>query len=132
MKRTLLVLSFLLVFGLGYYTSTIHLTPAHAAGTYNQEAVAFLNQYVRPMSEDVRGTKYRMEAFLARWAVVQSLIPNDGTVLDDGRLDEGVHQLTGADVYMIEAIVEGMNTTLSTQGYMTYFEKACVRAPGIQ
>ncbi len=89
--------------------------------------IKFVNETIRPMCEQLRKGKLMANACLLRSQFFAESIPNDDTLINDGRAGEGVMQLTGADVHAVLALV----TTYVTQGndpsaYMA-IEKPCVR-----
>lgn len=61
--------------------------------------VRFTNEQVRPLCQSLRALKARIEAAQTAWfAGINNQVPNDSTALDDGREEEGVSRLTGADI----------------------------------
>tara|TARA_R100000005_G_scaffold90947_1_gene62811 strand:+ start:586 stop:909 length:324 start_codon:yes stop_codon:yes gene_type:complete len=73
------------------------------------EAIKFVNEYIRPMCENIRYMKARGDDFAIKWAQLSSSFPNDTSVVEDGRDAEGVSRLTGAD---INAVATVFNTLL--------------------
>ena len=73
------------------------------------EAIKFVNEYIRPMCENIRYMKARGDDFALKWAQVSASFPNDTSLVEDGRGAEGVSRLTGAD---INAVATVFNTLL--------------------
>lgn len=65
----------------------------------NPEAVRFVSEVVRPLSEKTRALKAEIDAATTQWfGGMNAKFPNDSSVVEDGREAEGVSRLTGADV----------------------------------
>jgi hypothetical protein len=96
----------------------------------NPIVISYLNNRVRPRAEQIRALLHLLQddraEFLA--AGIGVLVPDDGSIIQDGRADEGVSQLTGAQ---FREIVLGryneLLTSLEAAGAMTAVELACVR-----
>lgn len=73
------------------------------------EEIKFVNEYIRPMCENIRYMKARGDDFALKWAQLSSSFPNDTTAVEDGRDAEGISRLTGAD---INAVATVFNTLL--------------------
>ena len=73
------------------------------------EEIKFVNEYIRPMCENIRYMKARGDDFAIKWTQLGSSFPNDTSVVEDGRDAEGVSRLTGAD---INAVATVFNTLL--------------------
>lgn len=73
------------------------------------EEIKFVNEYIRPMCENIRYMKARGDDFAIKWAGLSGGFPNDTSVVEDGRDAEGISRLTGAD---INAVATVFNTLL--------------------
>ena len=63
------------------------------------EAIKFVNEYIRPMCEQIRSSNAKGADFAIKWAGISAGFPNDAAeMLEDGREDEGISRLTGADI----------------------------------
>lgn len=97
----------------------------------NPVVIAFLNNRVRPRAEQIRALLHLLQddrdEFLAEG--IGSLVPDDDSVIADGREAEGVAQLTGAEFrdVVIDRYGE-LLAILEAAGAMEPIIKACVRA----
>lgn len=91
--------------------------------------IRFVNEYLRPMAETIRATAVNAKALLQRWDVdIAPLVVNDSKdVLDDGRLSEGVSQLSGAEIYELVALVTKFSDPATGIADQPVIAKACVR-----
>lgn len=63
------------------------------------QAIRFTNETVRPLCEKLRALAAEIAAAQTIWfGGINALFPNDTTALADGRENEGVSRLTGANV----------------------------------
>lgn len=90
------------------------------------EEIKFVNEYIRPMCENVRYMKARGDDFALKWAGLSGGFPNDSSIVEDGRESQGVSRLTGAD---INAVALVFNSLLSDIGItaQAVIQKPCVR-----
>ena len=90
------------------------------------EAIKFVNEYIRPMCENIRYMKARGDDFALKWAQLSSDFPNDTSPVVDGREAEGISRLTGAD---INAVATVFNTLLGNidATATSVIAKPCVR-----
>jgi hypothetical protein len=90
------------------------------------EEIKFVNEYIRPMCENIRYMKARGDDFAIKWAQLSSSFPNDTTAVEDGRDAEGISRLTGAD---INAVATVFNTLLGDidASAEAVIAKPCVR-----
>ena len=90
------------------------------------EEIKFVNEYIRPMCENVRFMKARGDDFAIKWAGLSGGFPNDTSPVEDGRDAEGISRLTGAD---INAVADVFNTLLGDIGATAeaVIAKPCVR-----
>ena len=94
------------------------------ADVVNPEALRFVNEQIRPLCESLRGIKVQMASMKVLWDDhIEALIPNDASLIADGREAEGVSRLTGADVNnarnAMAALIPGISDTV--------IGKPCVR-----
>jgi hypothetical protein len=96
----------------------------------NTEAIRFTNEVVRVKAEQLRALKAEVDAVMAAWfGGINTLIPNDaGEALSDGRENEGVSRLNGADINSLVAQLAGIQTALDVEGVAGVISKPCVRA----
>lgn len=91
----------------------------------NPEAVKFCNEVVRPMAELARAFVAKTGAHSTEWfSGINSLFPNDASPVLDGREDEGVSRLTGANVNSLMGVLIAM----AGQSNAEIVSKPCVRA----
>lgn len=71
--------------------------------TADQQAqvASFVNQRIRPVAELMRSYKMQRDDFDAAWQSVSGLIPQDSTIIVDGRAAEGIAPLTGQQIHDI-------------------------------
>jgi malonyl CoA-acyl carrier protein transacylase len=90
--------------------------------------IAFMNEEVRPLAQEVRALKAAIDATAVRWfAEIAPLVANDAKVVDDGRAAEGVSQLTGADIVNLVTQLLAIKTVLDGGGVAAVIQKPCVR-----
>lgn len=88
------------------------------------QAIRFVNEQVRPLCEQARALVARIDAMNTSWgAGINALFPNDTTALTDGRVAEGVSQLTGAQVTAAVGNLLALKTASNSQ----IIDKPCVR-----
>ena len=93
------------------------------------QAIRFINEVARPISERVRDLHALMTDAKARWlAEVAALVPNDVSTVDDGRDAEGVSRLTGADVNAAIAVLGTLIADLDAAGKMDAIRLLTVRS----
>jgi len=70
------------------------------ANITNNEVVAFVNDQIRPLCEELRNLKVKIAAMGVTWfSGINANVPNDReSPLMDGRASEGVSRLNGADI----------------------------------
>lgn len=78
----------------------------------NPEAIKFTNERIRPAADKFAASYIAAVAHMAAWEAVKALVPNDDTLIEDNRQNEGVSQLTGRDVHTIAAMVKNIKDTL--------------------
>lgn len=90
---------------------------------------AYVNNYVHRTAEEMRAMKVKLDAMVAAWAVVRVAdnVPNDSTVVDDSRLDEGIPAITGAELYNQIVGINALLTAINTGNTYLNLTKFCVR-----
>ena len=70
------------------------------ADIINPEAIAFVNQYIRPLAERLRDARAVIEDTKGQWidGGLAGYFSGDDDPVKDDREDEGVSRLTGKDV----------------------------------
>jgi hypothetical protein len=93
------------------------------------QAISYCNNIIRPLAEQMRGLKARIDSGLVTWfAEVDALVPNDTSPLADGREAEGVSRLTGADITNFVTQMAAYQTALNVAGVANVISKPCVRS----
>lgn len=65
----------------------------------NPQAIAFSNNVIRPLCQQMRALKARITQASTEWFLgLNNQFPNDTSDVVDGRTAEGIAQLTGADI----------------------------------
>ena len=100
----------------------------------NAEAIRFVNEVIRPMAEKMRGLKAEVDAATTQWfaglnAIIGTSADDD---LQDGREDDGVSRLTGADITGFVTQMLAYQTQLNQGGVAGVIQKPCVRALQVQ
>jgi hypothetical protein len=95
----------------------------------NPQAVTFTNQQVRPLAEELRAIKARIDSLMVDWfGGMNAIIPNDNNeLLEDGREAQGVSRLDGDDIVGFITVAQAVQATLNTAGYTDRIAKPCVR-----
>jgi len=93
----------------------------------NPEAIKFVNEYIRPMCENVRASNARGTDFAIKWAGLSGDFPNDpNEIVEDGRDAEGVSRLSGADIQAVAAVFDALLGDLDLTA-QSIIQKPCVR-----
>jgi hypothetical protein len=93
----------------------------------NPQIIKFVNEVVRVRAEELRALKAKIATDLQTWYAISSLVPNDVTLLNDGRDSEGVSRLTGADITSLMATLSTFDTKFGQTGVAAVIDKPCVR-----
>ena len=92
------------------------------------EAIKFVNEYIRPMCEQVRYMGARGSDFANKWALLGADFPVDpAEVVEDGREGEGISRLTGADINATAAVFLTLLASIGTPEAQATISKPCVR-----
>jgi hypothetical protein len=92
------------------------------------EAIKFVNEYIRPMCENVRYMGARGADFANKWAQISALFPNDALeTVEDGRENQGVSRLTGADINAVAGVFTLLLSEISGATAQAVISKPCVR-----
>jgi hypothetical protein len=92
------------------------------------EAIKFVNEYIRPMCENIRYMNARGSDFALKWASIGSAFPNDpAEIVEDGRVSQGVSVLTGADINAVAAVFSTLIGELAGATAAAIISKPCVR-----
>lgn len=89
------------------------------------QAIKFVNEQVRPLCEQARALIAKINAMQTQWfAGINTLTPNDGSLVQDGRDADGSSRLTGAQVNSAVGNLTAMVTASNSQIIST----PCVRS----
>ena len=92
------------------------------------EAIKFVNEYIRPMCENVRYMGARGTDFANKWAQVATLFPDSAAeAIEDGREGQGVSRLTGADINAVAGVFTLLLSEISGATAQAVISKPCVR-----
>lgn len=96
------------------------------------ELIRLTNEVVRPLAEQTRDLVIKLSIVQERINRLLPDVPNDPVeIIADGRENEGVSRLSGADIHGIVAIRDAM-LALITPEASALIHKACVRElPGL-
>ena len=78
------------------------------------EAIAFVNEYIRPMCETLRYMNARGADWATKWTEISSKFPDDTSAVEDGREGEGISRLTGADINAVSTVFGTLLTIMDT------------------
>ena len=90
------------------------------------EAIKFVNDYIRPMCETLRYMTVRGVDWSAKWEEVATKFPNDTSLVEDGRSEEGISRLTSADIHNVSTVFISLLTMMDASS-QTAIAKPCVR-----
>lgn len=91
----------------------------------NPQAIKFCNEDIRPLAERIRALVAEIGSIQTRWfSGINTMFPNDGSAVDDGRDAEGISRLIGSDVNS----VMGIAITMASASNAEIIEKPCVRS----
>lgn len=97
------------------------------ADIVDPEIVRFLNEFGRPMAEELRALASRADAMVMTYARLVGKLPKDGSRIKDGRDREGVSQVKDVDLEGLMLIVKGVRDRLQQAGVASTVEGFCVR-----
>ena len=91
-------------------------------------ALGYINNIVRPISEQLRAIKYQLDSALVTWNNQMSgIIPDSDSDVIDGREAEGVSRIKGRDVVNVINIMNDVRDKLDLTGVENKLDKTCVR-----
>ena len=91
------------------------------------EAIKFVNEYIRPMCENIRYSNARGADFAIKWTGLSGDFTNDpADMVEDGRDAEGISRLSGADINAVAAVFNQLLSDLTPQS-QAIIQKPCVR-----
>ena len=91
------------------------------------EAIKFVNEYIRPMCENIRYSNARGNDFAIKWAGLSGDFPNDpAEIVEDGRDAEGISRLSGADINAVAAVFDALLGDLDMSA-QAVIQKPCIR-----
>ena len=92
------------------------------------EAIKFVNEYVRPMCENLRYMGARGNDFANKWATLAVDFPNDpAEIVEDGRANQGISVLTGADINAVAGTFLLLLSEIAGATAQAVVSKPCVR-----
>jgi len=93
------------------------------------EAIQFVNEIIRPLSEWVRGTNVIVDEAAAEWIgqAMNAYFANGPDTVEDGREAQGVSRATAQDVTDFVGVVAAIKAVLDAPGVMDIVRKLCVR-----
>jgi len=87
--------------------------------------VQFANQGVRQMAGRILDIMPTVQIMLAQWQSMAASIPNDETIIQDGRTD--AQQLTGEDVHALLGLIGSFASDAGTANIVPILVKAANR-----
>lgn len=90
----------------------------------NPEAKKFVNEQIRPLAEEARAIKAKIDAATTTWyGGMNAKFPNDSSPVVDNREGEGISRLVGSDINSVMSVLIGASTALNSE----IIAKPCVR-----
>ena len=97
------------------------------AGITGSEEIKFVNDYIRPMCENLRYMCARGKDWKLKWdGGLSAGFPNDSSALEDGRDAEGISRLTGADINEVAVVFNTLLADIDAAAEAA-INKPCVR-----
>lgn len=90
------------------------------------EEIRFVNEYIRPMCENIRYMNARGQDWALKWAGLSGGFPNDTSLVEDGREGQGVSRLTGEDINNVATVINTLLTVMN-ESAQSAVSKPCVR-----
>ena len=99
------------------------------ADIVSPEAIKFSNEVVRPISEEFRLLKAKVDCIMASWNGGKNILfPVDAAaIVQDGRGSAGDTRLSGNDIVLSVVQFQAFQTQLNQPGVMAVINKPCVR-----
>jgi hypothetical protein len=96
----------------------------------NEEVIKYTNEILRPLSEEIRDLKYKIDNAIVEWNnTISANVPNNSAeILLDGRNEDGVTVINGEDINNSVTRFIALQTQMSGVSNMNVIEKPCVRA----
>lgn len=89
------------------------------------ENVKFMNEHIRTFADDVRTMEVRLNDLVSKYGTLT--VPATDDVIDDGRSDEGITQLTGNEVITLVSKAQALLAVINQDYWMDLVHKAGVR-----
>ncbi len=96
----------------------------------NPEAIRFVNEAIRPIAEDMRDLKIRIDAAIVSYFLIDGEFATDADTIEDGRDAEGVSRLVSSDVKNLVTQMQAYQTQLNGGGVGDVVSKPTVRKVG--
>ena len=93
----------------------------------NPEIIRFANEMIRPLAEELRSIVVSLDAAQDAVDRLLPMIPNDDSIIDDGRASEGVSQLVGAEIHAMASIRDQILALSNQPGVRALISKTSVR-----
>lgn len=91
------------------------------------QAIRFVNERARPLSESVRAIGVQLRDCLNQWPSIEPLVGDDSREpIEDRRDSEGVSRLNGAEIHRLMEHFESI--AQATEAAAPIVGRACVRA----
>lgn len=92
-------------------------------------AIKFVNEQIRPKAETMRNLYYLCLDTKTAWENGMStiIVDDENEDIEDGREDEGVSRLTGADIHLFIDEIDDFITLIEKQDTLINVSKPCVR-----
>jgi len=93
----------------------------------NPEIIRFTNEVIRPLAEELRSVVAKLDASQDAVDRLLPLVPNDMSMIADGRQAEGVSQLVGAEIHAMSGIRDQIIALSNQPGVRALISKTSVR-----
>lgn len=76
------------------------------------EVIRFVNEHTRQAADKFAVAYIEAISHLASFDAIKDKIPNDNTLIEDGRQAEGISQISCAEVYGLVALINSVQTAM--------------------
>jgi len=93
----------------------------------DREAIRFVNEQARPLAQEFRRLKAKIDWAIVDWFTkISPKIPNDSSPLMDDREEEGVGRVVGSDVVNGISQFLAFQSQMNADGVASVISKLCV------
>ena len=101
------------------------------ANVDNPEAIRFVNEMIRPLSEELRRAGKQVDETIREWsdgkADLFAAATSADDAIEDGRASEGVSRLSGEDIHGFIAVIKALQAYYQGENITSIVYKPAVR-----